>query len=176
MIENFKTWQSLNEDTIRKLVNLMLKSSDTNPDKGKLSKSDNVISAIELAKRAKEFSDNGQSDEAMNIESDQWEEVIRKLEEIPLGENMTDIKGSVERSRTLTKEMKEKLIPFLTSSSRYDNGRVFNLSGWNLQTKGSSLGADKNGFFCYTHRARSESYESPDKIPAKEVKFIESTG
>lgn len=91
-------------------------------------------------------------------------------------ENLSDVEGTLERCRKIPKEMKEKILPKLSSSSRYDNGRVFNLTGWNLQKKGCSLGADKNGFFCYTHRARSKSYESPEKIPQKDVEFIESTG
>jgi hypothetical protein len=66
--------------TTRKLVNLMMKSSDTNPYSGKLSKKDNILAAIELAKLAKDFADNGQTAEAMDIDSSQWIEVINKLE------------------------------------------------------------------------------------------------
>ena len=72
--------------TTRKLVNLMMRSSDTNPYSGKLSKKDNVLAAIELAKLGKEFADTGQMDEAMNIESSQWVEVISKLESKSLNE------------------------------------------------------------------------------------------
>ena len=57
-----------------------MRSSDTNPYSGKLSKKDNVLAAIELAKLAKDFADTGQMDEAMDIESSQWIEVIGKLE------------------------------------------------------------------------------------------------
>jgi hypothetical protein len=67
--------------TTRKLVNLMMKSSDHNPYTGKLSERDNILAAIEVAKLAKEFADTGQMDEAMNIESIQWVEVIDKLEQ-----------------------------------------------------------------------------------------------
>jgi hypothetical protein len=66
--------------TTRKLVNLMMKSSDTNPYTGKLSEKDNILAAIELAKKFKEFADNGYTDEAMDIPSSQWIEVIDKLE------------------------------------------------------------------------------------------------
>ena len=66
--------------TTRKLVNLIMRSSDTNPYSGKLSKKDNVLAAIEVAKLAKEFADKGQTAEAMDIPSSQWIEVIRKLE------------------------------------------------------------------------------------------------
>ena len=41
---------------------------------------------------------------------------------------------------------------------------------------GVSLGKDKNGFFVYTHRARSKSYPTPHKIPKSKIKFIETTG
>lgn len=59
----------------------MIKSSDTNPYTGKLSDKDNVLSAIELAKKFKEFADEGYTDEAMDIQSIQWVEVIGKLED-----------------------------------------------------------------------------------------------
>lgn len=67
--------------TTRKLVNLMMRSSDTNPYSGKLSKKDNVLAAIELAKLGKDFADTGQTDEAMDVPSSQWIEVIGKLED-----------------------------------------------------------------------------------------------
>lgn len=41
---------------------------------------------------------------------------------------------------------------------------------------GCSVGKDKNGYFVYTHRARSKSYEEKSKIPEKTIKFIDSTG
>ncbi len=66
--------------TTLKLVNLVMRSSDTNPYSGKLSKKHNALAAIELAKLAKDFADNGQTDEAMDIDSSQWLEVIGKLE------------------------------------------------------------------------------------------------
>jgi hypothetical protein len=57
----------------------MMRCSDTNPYSGKLSKKDNVLAAIELANLAKDFADKGQTDEAMNVSSSQWAEVISKL-------------------------------------------------------------------------------------------------
>ena len=57
--------------TTKKLVNLMMRSSDTNPYSGKLSKKDNVLAAIEVAKLAKGFADKGQTAEALNIPSSQ---------------------------------------------------------------------------------------------------------
>lgn len=66
--------------TTLKLVNLMMRSSDNNPYSGKLSKRDNVLAAIELAKLCKNFANAEQTDEAMNVPSSQWIEVIGKLE------------------------------------------------------------------------------------------------
>ena len=57
-----------------------MRSSDTNPYSGKLSKKNNVLAAIASANLCKEFADTGQMDEAINIESSQWVEVISKLE------------------------------------------------------------------------------------------------
>ena len=59
----------------------MMHSSDTNPYSGKLTKKQNILAAIELAKLSKDFADKGQTDEAMDIESSQWIEVIGKLDD-----------------------------------------------------------------------------------------------
>lgn len=87
-----------------------------------------------------------------------------------------DVKGKVERSKKLKSEIKEKILPLIVNGqTEYKNGRVFRLK-FNIQKYGCSLGADKNGFFVHTHRARSKSYPEIDKIPQKDIKFIESTG
>ena len=57
-----------------------MRSPDHNPYTGKLSKKENILAAIELAKLCKNFADTGQTDEAMNIESSQWVEVIGRLD------------------------------------------------------------------------------------------------
>lgn len=41
---------------------------------------------------------------------------------------------------------------------------------------GVALKRDRNGFFVHTHRARSDSYPSPEDIPAAEVEQIRSSG
>lgn len=41
---------------------------------------------------------------------------------------------------------------------------------------GCSMGRDKDGFYVYTHRARSKSYPRPGAIPKDRVRFVESTG
>ena len=57
-----------------------MKSSDHNPYTGKLSKKDNIIAAIDLAKLCLDFAEKGQMDEAMNCDSNHWKEVINHLE------------------------------------------------------------------------------------------------
>lgn len=41
---------------------------------------------------------------------------------------------------------------------------------------GVSIGRDRNGFFVFTHRARSHSYPIPSDVPDHELKWIRSTG
>ena len=62
-----------------------------------------------------------------------------------------------------------KKIP-LTSVER---SQVKNKFGSN---PGCSFAKDKDGCYCYTHRARSKSYPTINQIPKGRVKFIESTG
>jgi hypothetical protein len=85
----------------------------------------------------------------------------------------------------ISKEMKEKIKPYISSNSRIKNGAVFGLKKtkeYNNYLKQNdipdecSLGADGDGFFVYTHRARSKSYKIPTNIPLKDIKFINSTG
>ena len=63
----------------KEIVELMLKSSDHNPYTGMLSKKDNLIAAIDLAKLYKDFADKGHTNEAMDIPSEQWDAVIDEL-------------------------------------------------------------------------------------------------
>ena len=65
--------------TIGKTVNLMLKSSNNNPYTGDLSKKDNFIAAIDLAKLFKDFADDGQNEEAMNLDSNHWQLTVNEL-------------------------------------------------------------------------------------------------
>ena len=93
--------------------------------------------------------------------------------------NYKQVKQSIEKSRKLSKEMKEEILKYITSGSRYNEGRIYGLNIPKIEGKsfkGVSLGADKNGFFVYTHRARSKSYSEPNKIPDSKIKFVESTG
>lgn len=44
------------------------------------------------------------------------------------------------------------------------------------KAKGVTLAKDKDGYFCYTHRARSNSYKSIGLIPKSIIEKIEATG
>lgn len=103
----------------------------------------------------------------------------------PINENKkksdyTETKESLLRSKSIGKEMKEEILKYISSGSKYhEGGTVTGLSIPKIEGKsfdGVSMGADKNGFFVYTHRARSKSHPTPEKITIKEIKFIESTG
>lgn len=79
--------------------------------------------------------------------------------------------------------MKEEILKYFTGGATYRmGGRVHGLSKPNIlrekstKSQGVSMGADKNGFYVYTHRARSKSKPTPDKITVTEINFIESTG
>lgn len=95
---------------------------------------------------------------------------------------MSDAKKSIQLSRKIPKEMKELILKYTTSSSRYNNGMVFGLrkpaelNKISVKAKGVSFGANKNGFFVYTHRARCKSHKDFRKITKKEIDFVESTG
>jgi len=41
---------------------------------------------------------------------------------------------------------------------------------------GVSVGRDDDGYFACTHRSRSSSYPSPDRIPLSKIKWVRSTG
>jgi hypothetical protein len=41
---------------------------------------------------------------------------------------------------------------------------------------GCSFAKDEDGYYCYTHRCRSKSYEGLSDIPRSRVEFVESTG
>ena len=103
-----------------------------------------------------------------------WERALISMNEKWSPDDKKDVKGKVERSEKLSKEMKDAINPLITSNSEYREGKVFRLKY--PHSKGCSLGADKDGFFVFTHRARSKSKPTIDKIPQKDIKFIESTG
>jgi hypothetical protein len=60
----------------QELVKLILKSSDSNPYTGKLSKKENIEAAIELCELCKKFASEGMEAEAMNVPVEQWDDAI----------------------------------------------------------------------------------------------------
>lgn len=96
-----------------------------------------------------------------------------------------DIKDIILNLKNITKERKEEALTLLKPYTKAGNSKITEL---NLSKKlidklkkggypsGFSMGIDKDGYFIHTHRSRSKSYESPDKIPVKDIKFIDSTG
>jgi len=112
------------------------------------------------------------------------EEKNRILELMTEGKSkFQQCKDSLMRSKSIPKEMKEEILKYIVGGSTYhEGGRVHGLSKPNVlreksnKSDGVSMGADKKGFYVYTHRARSKSKPTPDKITVTEIEFIESTG
>ena len=93
-----------------------------------------------------------------------------------MGEGKRDARDSLKRSK-LPKDLKEKILKL--GLSGFKDGRAHGIGKPKVKGKsfnGVSLGADKNGFFVYTHRARCKSKSDPEKISDKDIKFIKSTG
>lgn len=94
----------------------------------------------------------------------------------------TDVKKSIVLSKKLSHEMKKLVSKYVTTTSRYSNGRVLGLrkpnglSAISKKISGVSVGADNNGFFVYTHRARCKSHKNPLTLTKKEIDWVESTG
>ena len=76
--------------------------------------------------------------------------------------------------------IKQKFITFykflVTAKAKKKFEEVSAAMTRNGKRYGCGVGLDKNGYFVYTHRARSKSYPSKDDIPMSKIKFIESTG
>jgi hypothetical protein len=88
-------------------------------------------------------------------------------------------KKSLHLSRKISDKMKELIEPLMNTGSKVKTGFVTGLKkpeGLSKKMSGVGLGADDDGFFVYTHRAASKRYASPDEIPEKDIKWIESTG
>jgi hypothetical protein len=96
----------------------------------------------------------------------------------------TKKKLSLAKVRKIPASMKKKIEPYITESSRYStkNGLVLGLRKpselmkVSKKASGVSFGANKDGFFVYTHRARSKAKKTVKGITKKEINFIESTG
>lgn len=108
--------------------------------------------------------------------------------------DIEDFKETIMRLKKIPKELKEVACGLIVQyeisgekgiSTTAKNGVITSLNlhpdflkklKENNYPTGFSMGIDKNGYFIHTHRARSKSHESFNKITAKEIKFIDSTG
>lgn len=90
-----------------------------------------------------------------------------------------EIAKAVRSSKKLNKDIKEDILSLMGSLTRYKDGVVTELeppTSGDKDFSGVSLGADENGWFVMTHRSRSKSYPSIDKIPDAKIKKVASTG
>lgn len=110
--------ESSDDWTVRKSVNLMLKSSDSHPHYGKLGERDNIEAAIALAELCLEFAEGGKADEAMNLDAEHWKEVIEELEQKRAA--LTEAEARVD-----LKDEDDKLLRI-----RHFQGSVQDLDSW----------------------------------------------
>ncbi len=96
-----------------------------------------------------------------------------------------DIHKDIKFVRGISKELKDVALSHLKEYSNASKGKITGLTlHKDLRSKinsgnlpsGFDMGIDKGGYFIHTHRARSKSYESPEGIPQKDIKFVDSTG
>ena len=118
-------------------------------------------------------------------------EIIKQFEEFKnsIG-NKQNIESKIKNLKKVPKELKEVALGLIKKSTgliltKAENGKITGLQLHpDLKSKiskggypnGFDMGIDENGYFIHTHRARSKSHQSPDKISVKEIKFIDSTG
>lgn len=100
------------------------------------------------------------------------------------GKNYRDIKDVIKYAR-IPKELKEVALEHLKEYTKCIKSKISGLElHKDLKSKisekdlpnGFDMGIDKDGYYIHTHRARSKSYPSPDKITVKDIKFVDSTG
>mgnify|MGYP005607496009 CR=1 len=96
-----------------------------------------------------------------------------------------DIEKDIKFLRNVPQELKDVALELLKPYTKAQKGRITGLQLHPLLKKkisekglpnGFDMGIDKNGYFISTHRARSKSFPTPDKIDVKSIKFIDSTG
>ena len=118
-------------------------------------------------------------------ESDLTRIVKRVIEESKSNKDDRSIQDKIKFVRGVSNELKGIALNHLGSRTRASKGKITGLElHTDLKKKikdknlpdGFDMGIDKDGFFIHTHRGRSKSYESPEKITEKDIKFIDSTG
>ena len=118
-------------------------------------------------------------------ESDLTRIVKRVIEESKSNKDDRSIQDKIKYVRGVSNDLKDIALDHLGSRTRANKGKITGLElHSDLKKKikdknlpdGFDMGIDKDGFYIHTHRARSKSYESPEKITEKDIKFIDSTG
>ena len=118
-------------------------------------------------------------------ESDLTRIVKRVIEESKSNKDDRPIEDKIKYVRGISNELKDIALDHLGSRTRANKGKITGLElHSDLKKKikdknlpdGFDMGIDKDGFYIHTHRARSKSYKSPEKISEKDIKFIDSTG
>ena len=120
------------------------------------------------------------------ITESQLDNIIQRVieESKSIGKDRS-IQDKIKYVRGISKELKDVAMEHLGSYTRANKGKITGLQlHKDLKKKiedknlpsGFDMGIDKDGYFIHTHRGRSKSYESPEKIPDKAIKFIDSTG
>ena len=165
--KDFNTLDSLKEEVEKILNERIIENAETHLQSGKRMQYyyelvyDNIY--------------NKQTDENMNSI------IIEKYEKFTISE----VKEKIKNLKKIPKELKEIAVEYVTDLTHAKNGKVTSLNLHpDLKKKlnekdlpnGFNMGIDKDGYFIHTNRARSKSYESPSKIPIKDIKFTDSTG
>jgi len=120
-----------------------------------------------------------------NLMGDYSVVLMEKMTNYP--KNVTELKNRILNLKKIPKEYKEIALDYINfpCCTNAGNGKITGLKLHpDLKKKirendlpdGFDMGIDKDGYFIHTHRARSKSYETPDKISVKDIKFIDSTG
>jgi len=108
---------------------------------------------------------------------------IKTFEKHSIGDKLS-IEDHIKNAR-IPKEYKEVALGLLTQFTEVKKSKIYGLElhpdlkkkiRENNLPNGFHMCIDKNGYYISTHRCRSKSHKSPDKITFKEIKFIDSTG
>lgn len=125
-----------------------------------------------------------QGADALNEEIEKMRSTLLMLEKKSIGKDR-GIKDKIKYVRGVSDELKDFALSHLETYTNAAKGRISGLKLHpDLKKKikekglpdGFSMGVDKDGYYIHTHRARSKSYEKPDAISVKDIKFIDSTG
>lgn len=92
---------------------------------------------------------------------------------------ITEIKSQIKKAKKISETNKVICLSCVNNlTKKIRTGQIYYLNCHaSMKNKnGISMGCDEKGFFCHTHRCRSNSYKTPASIPVKVIKYIETTG